>query len=72
MQFAGMDSDLEQTQSLLIISSNLKKHSVEVATASASKAQKIQLDIQQACRLFLSMFLALMETSVVASWTEQK
>lgn len=98
VQFAGMDSDLEQTQSFLATSLSLKKHSVEVATFQLraalgvllscdrlepgngvfpqlqplkhSEVEKLQLEIQQAYRLFLSTFLTLMETSVVASRTE--
>ena len=98
VQFAGMDSDLEQTQSLLITSTNLKKRSVEVATFQLRAAfglllscgklesgngvypqlqplqhrevEKIQLEIQHAYRLFLSTFLTMMESSVIASRTE--
>jgi hypothetical protein len=98
VQFAGMDSDLELTQSFQISSSNVKKHSIEVATFQLraalgqllscgqlepgngiypqlrplkhSEVEKIQLDIQQAYRLVILTFLTLMETSVVASQTE--
>ena len=98
VQFAGMDSDLEQTQSLLVTSSNLKKHSVEVATFQLRAAlglllscgklepgngaypqlqalehnevEKIQLEIQQAYRRYLSTLLTLMESSILSSRTE--
>ena len=99
VQFAGMDSDLDQTQSLLITSSNLKKHSVEVATIQLraalglllscdklesgngaypqlqplerSEVEKIQFETQQSYRLYLSTFLTLLESSVIASQTEE-
>ena len=98
VQFAGMDSDLELTQSFRTTTSNVKKRSIEVATLQLraalgqllscgklepgngiypqlrplkhSEVEKIQIDIQQAHRLLVSTFLTLMETSIVASQTE--
>ena len=98
VQFAGMDSDLELTQSFRTTASNVKKRSIDVAMLQLraalgqllscgklepgngiypqlrplkhSEVEKIQIDIQQAHRLLVSTFLTLMETSIVASQTE--
>ena len=98
VHFAGMDSDLDQTQSLLMTSENIKKTSLEVATFQLRSAlglllscgklecgngvypqlqplqqgevEKMQFETRQACRLLLSTFLVMVESSVVASKAE--